>query len=356
MRRRHLDVMQADDRVDNELADVEALADDLAVDLALGRDVDEDVAADLGRAGQPPVRRKTLLLAVGRLEDSERRQVSGLGDDPVLRELAETLGHLAAAADAAPATHGVDVHAERARRVEDRRPRREPTATAGRGEDDERVVSHVSQGTVARRYPTAATARRLMRRRLTSPSGTGTRWAVIHRPQSGSWPIRTSAAMTDALTSGISGFVIAEVIPAAMAIGRNAPLMPSRFGRPKLTFDAPQVVLTRSSSRRRRTSWKTCWPACDSAPMGMTSGSTTMSERGMPWSAARSTIRFATANRTSGSIEIPVSSLLMATPAAPYLRTSGRTRSRRSSSPVTELSSGFPRETARPAPRASAID
>src|SRR3954468_21806417 len=132
--------MQADDRVDDELADVEALADDLAVDLALGRDVDEDVAADLGRARQPPVRRKTLLLAVGRLEDSERRQVSGLGDDPVLRELAETLGHPpglrhppnprgpgAAPEDAAPATHGVDVHAERPRRVEDRRPRREPT-------------------------------------------------------------------------------------------------------------------------------------------------------------------------------------------------------------------------------------
>ena len=57
----------------------------------------------------------------------------------------------------------------------------------------------------------------------------------------------------------------------------------------------------------------------------------------MPWSAARSTIRFATANRTSGSMLIPVSSLLIATTAAPYLRTSGRTRSSRSSSPVTEL-------------------
>ena len=68
-----------------------------------------------------------------------------------------------------------------------------------------------------------------------------------------------------------------------------------------------------------------------------------MSEAGIPWSAARSTIRLATANRTSGSMLIPVSSLLIATTAAPYLRTSGRTRSSRSSSPVTELRRGLPR-------------
>ena len=54
--------------------------------------------------------------------------------------------------------------------------------------------------------------------------------------------------------------------------------MPSRFGSPKLTFEAPQVVLTLSSSRSRRTSWKTCWPAWRSAPIGMTSGSTMMSD------------------------------------------------------------------------------
>ena len=41
--------------------------------------------------------------------------------------------------------------------------------------------------------------------------------------------------------------MIAEVIPAAIAMVRNALLMPSRFGRPKLTFEAPQEVLTLSS-------------------------------------------------------------------------------------------------------------
>ena len=59
-------------------------------------------------------------------------------------------------------------------------------------------------------------------------------------------------------------------------------------------------------------------------------------------------MRLATAKRTSGSIEMPVSSLEMATTAAPYLATSGITRSSTSSSPVTELTSGLPLYTARP--------
>ena len=138
------------------------------------------------------------------------------------------------------------------------------------------------------------------------------------------------------------GFVMAEVSPLAMAIVRNAPLMPSRFGSPKLTLLAPQVEFTPSSSRSRpriRNTWR---PAVGSAPIGIRSGSTMTSSRGIPWSAARSTIRFATAKRTSGSSEMPVSSFEIATTAAPYFLTSGRTRSSRSSSPVTEFTSALP--------------
>ena len=134
------------------------------------------------------------------------------------------------------------------------------------------------------------------------------------------------------------GFMIAEVMPEAIAIGRKAALMPWRFGRPKEMLEAPQVVLTPSSSRSRRTRAKTWRPAVAMAPIGMTSGSTTMSWAGMPKSAARSTIFFATAKRTSGSSEMPVSSLEMATTGTLYFFTSGRTRSSRSSSPVTEFS------------------
>ncbi len=138
------------------------------------------------------------------------------------------------------------------------------------------------------------------------------------------------------------GFVIADVRPDAIAIARNAPLMPSRFGNPKLTLLAPQVELTPSSSRSRPRMRKTWRPAVGIAPIGMRSGSTMTSSRGIPWSSARSTIRFATPNRTSGSSLIPVSSLLIATTAAPYFLTSGRTRSRRSSSPVTLLTRALP--------------
>ena len=62
----------------------------------------------------------------------------------------------------------------------------------------------------------------------------------------------------------------------------------------------------------------------------------------MPKSAARSTIFLATLKRSSGSSEMPVSSLDMATTAALYFATNGSTRSNTSSSPVTELTKALP--------------
>ena len=145
----------------------------------------------------------------------------------------------------------------------------------------------------------------------------GSRLARIHAMQSRSLPASTSAAITADFTSGCSGLMIADVIPAPMAMARNVPVTTCRLGRPKLMFDAPQVVFTLSSSRSRRIRLNACWPAWPRAPIGITSGSTTTSADGMPWSAARSTILRATAKRTSMSSLIPVSSLEMATTAAP---------------------------------------
>ena len=54
---------------------------------------------------------------------------------------------------------------------------------------------------------------------------------------------------------------MAEVIPAPMAMVRNALLMPSRYGSPKLMFEAPQEVLTFSSVRSRCSRRMTCTPA-----------------------------------------------------------------------------------------------
>ena len=68
VRRHDLDVVEPDDRIHREVADGEVLADDLAVDLALGRDVDEEVAADRRGARQAAVGREALLGPVGRLE------------------------------------------------------------------------------------------------------------------------------------------------------------------------------------------------------------------------------------------------------------------------------------------------
>jgi len=54
------------------------------------------------------------------------------------------------------------------------------------------------------------------------------------------------------------GFMIAEVIPAPIAMLRKVALMPSRAGRPKLTFEAPQVVFTLSSFFSRPSRRNTC--------------------------------------------------------------------------------------------------
>ena len=58
----------------------------------------------------------------------------------------------------------------------------------------------------------------------------------------------TSAARQVWTISPCRGLVIAEVMPAVIAIDRNVPLIPFRFGSPKLMFEAPHVELTLSSS------------------------------------------------------------------------------------------------------------
>ena len=67
--------VESDDGVQHEGTRVQVLAHDLAVDLALRRDVDHSVAKELGRARQPPIRGKAMLGAVGRLDLAGFRQV-----------------------------------------------------------------------------------------------------------------------------------------------------------------------------------------------------------------------------------------------------------------------------------------
>ena len=118
-----VDGVQADDRVHLERSRRQVLADHLAVDLALGRDVDDEVAGDVRRARQAPVGREAVLRPVGRLDATDRRQVVGRGRDPVLGERPESGRHGAPAADPATAADRVDIDAQRPTRVEHGRAR-----------------------------------------------------------------------------------------------------------------------------------------------------------------------------------------------------------------------------------------
>src|SRR6185295_1755475 len=81
-----LDLVQPDDRIDDEVAHGHALAHDLAVDLALRRHVDEDVALDVRTAAEAPTSAKAAQAVVFDLVRATRREVRIRRLDSVLRE------------------------------------------------------------------------------------------------------------------------------------------------------------------------------------------------------------------------------------------------------------------------------
>ena len=96
--------------------------------------------------------------------------------------------------------------------------------------------------------------------------------------------------------------------------------------------------------------------ASGAAPIGIASGSMITSSRAIPCRSAFSTIFAAAANRTSGSIEIPVSSFAIPITAAPWAATSGRSRSIECCSAVTELISTLPPASGTAASSASGVE
>ena len=139
--RRDLDVVQAHDGVDLEGAEVEALADDLPMDLALGRDVDDRVARRVRGAAEAAVVGEAARRPVLVLERAARRQMAGQRRDAVLGERAQALDDLAAAAQPAPAADGIEIDAEGPRCVEHGGTGREAAAPPRRREDDERLLA-----------------------------------------------------------------------------------------------------------------------------------------------------------------------------------------------------------------------
>ncbi len=161
-------------------------------------------------------------------------------------------------------------------------------------------------------------------------------------PQS-SWPRNTSAALTASTICGVRASVIALVRPLAIAIGSHTELRVWRAGMPKDTLDAPQVMFTPKSSRMRRIVSNVTSVVPVSAPIGMASGSMTMSALAMPYSSVATRMIFSVSTRRlSASIGISSWSLGSAMIAASYFLTSGRIAAIRSSSAVMELTSARP--------------
>ena len=135
-----LDIVQAHDRIERDRPHLGPLAHDLPVHLALGRNVDHNVAEKTRLAAQPMLAGHALAGTVAGLDLVGRADMALPGADAVLGELAFGDADLAAAAQAPPAADRIDVDAERARRLQKRRALGEPAALAGRGKDDERLV------------------------------------------------------------------------------------------------------------------------------------------------------------------------------------------------------------------------
>ena len=111
-----LDVIEADDRIDLDWMRLRALADDLPMNLAFGRHVDDKIAANFGLAAEPSaVGERSALRGVAGLDRSRRRHMIGARMNGVLGEISLGDVDLAAAANTAPAADRIEIDAERAR-------------------------------------------------------------------------------------------------------------------------------------------------------------------------------------------------------------------------------------------------
>ena len=124
--------------------------------------------------------------------------------------------------------------------------------------------------------------------------------------------------MTASTITGLRASMIAEVRPQRMAIGRNVAPSTGRFGMPKDTLPAPRVMLTPNSSRISAIVSSVLLTSVVSAPIGIASGSMTMSASGISYCpTATSMILRVISSRLRGSSGISSSSLGSAITAAP---------------------------------------
>src|SRR5690606_31750477 len=297
------------------------------------------------QAGQAP--------AVGELGRGERPFVGG-GD----RGAAPGEPHLALAAGAVPAAGRVDGDAVPARRVEHADVRRYPDVPTGGGEQqgdpgwaarlDLLHGAHGPTGSFAGSEDAAGSGDAggsavCSAARTACSAACRARWVAIHRAPHSSLPSSRSVARTVSTTCGVRASMIALVNPAEIAIASQVALIVGRPGIPNDTLEAPHVVLRPQRSRIALSTSRAVRPTVPSAPIGMASGSMTMSAGAMPYSSVATRTIFSTSSsRLPASIGISSASLGSATTAASYFLTSGRICSSRSSSAVTELTSARP--------------
>ena len=175
----HLDVVQAERRVDDDRAEVEILAHDLAVDLAGGGYVDDGVADDAGRATEAVAGIQRAVAVVVDLDGRRRAQGVGRGVDRPLGEAPDARCHLATAADAAPSAHRVEVGAQGACCLQHRRSVGDLALQPGGREHDSVELGHVVH------CERASASERVASNGL---RGRGTQWTVNVTPGAGAGP------------------------------------------------------------------------------------------------------------------------------------------------------------------------
>ncbi len=114
-----LDIIEADDRIDLDWMRLRALADDLPMNLAFGRHVDDEIAANPGLAAEPPAgRKRPALRGVAGFDLSPWRHMLVAGMNGVLGEIPLCDLDLTAAANASAAADRIEIDRESARGFE----------------------------------------------------------------------------------------------------------------------------------------------------------------------------------------------------------------------------------------------
>ena len=112
------DVAQPHDGIDGHGARLGALADDLTMNLAFGRHVDDEIAAEFRLTAEPAAGgERAALLRIARLDAAFGRRMIRRRDERMLGEFALGDVDLTAPADAAPAADGIEIDAQPARGV-----------------------------------------------------------------------------------------------------------------------------------------------------------------------------------------------------------------------------------------------